>query len=163
MMAGHARPSYFPTSSFSGSHGSAAKSGKKTNTQNCKHGTEDTFMVFGVFKVSWCLQFFVAWRNHQKNVCFTNAYLLSALLCESRFPELLSLMGKTGNASFEEKQKQHFYVVQDQDLVLGVIQICSTLIKNESRFLSLEISNHDFCPCHSMDFGWYVCMQCNVM
>jgi hypothetical protein len=41
-----------------------------------------------------------------------------------RLPELLSLMGKTGNVSFEEKNKKHFFVVQDQDLVLGVIQIC---------------------------------------
>ena len=163
MMAGHARPSYFPTSSFSGSHGSAAKSGKKTNTQNCKHGTEDTFMVFGVFKVSWCLQFFVAWRNHQKNICFTNAYLPSALLCESRFPELLSLMGKTGNASFEEKTKTTFLCSPGPGPCPWSYTNMFHFNKNESRFLSLEISYHDFCPCNLMDFGWYVCMQCNVM
>ena len=31
------------------------------------------------------------------------------------------------------------------------------------RFLSLEISYHDFCPCNLMDFGWHVCVQYNMM
>ena len=53
-----------------------------------------------------------------------------------------------------------------QDLVLGVIHIYVAQFhfnKHESRFLSLEISYHDFCPCNLMDFGWYVCTQRNVM
>ena len=60
----------------------------------------------------WCFQsflvssFFCCMKKPSKKK--TNAYLPSALLCESRFPELLSLMGKTGNASFEEKTKTTF-------------------------------------------------------
>ena len=65
----------FPRPLFSASHGSVAKWGKQTNTQNCKQGTEATFMVFGVLKVSWCFQFLVAGRNQQKNICFTNLYI----------------------------------------------------------------------------------------
>ena len=65
----------FPRPLFSASHGSVAKWGKQTNTQNCKQGTEATFMVVGVLKVFWCFQFLVAGRNQQKNICFTNLYI----------------------------------------------------------------------------------------
>ena len=85
-MAGHARPSYFPTFSFSGSYGSGAR--EKTSTQNCKHGTEATFMVLGVFKVSWCFQFFVASINHwfwsMYRVCLSCDAKKQCFLCQTK-------------------------------------------------------------------------------
>ena len=105
---------------------------------NCKHGTEATFMVFGVLKFFGVFNFCCMKKPSKKHICFTNAYLPSALLCEFRFPEVLFLMGKTGNAFFEEKNRNNIFLQsRTRTLFLELykyVQLSFTLIKMSPGF-----------------------------